>query len=278
MEYTGCKEIILDDNELSNFYSGKLPTETLGLVENQYLFIKNECEEIIDKYVLRDGVLKRFQWTPICNPLGETLKPRNAQQECLWDMLKDDSGIKLVTGRFGSGKSLAMINSAVEAVRKGKYAKIVFVRNNIEVKDTVSLGSLPGTEFEKLSPFVAPLADHMGGMEGVQSLINENQLEVVHLGFLRGRDIRNSIIFSTEAENLTKEHIQLLIGRVGEGSQLWLDGDLKQRDKLVFEKSRGLEVLIKSLSGNPEFGFVHLIKSERSKVAALADLLDSQEA
>lgn len=77
-----------------------------------------------------------------------------------------------------------------------------------------------------------------------------------------------------ESENLTKEHIQLLMGRVDEGSELWIDGDVKQRDKAVFEKSRGLETMIERLAGNPYFGYVHLIKSERSKVAALADLLD----
>jgi predicted ribonuclease YlaK len=47
----------------------------------------------------------------------------------------------------------------------------------------------------------------------------------------------SSIIISSEAENLTKEHIQLLIGRVDEGSNLWMDADLKQRDKIIFEKS-----------------------------------------
>ena len=77
-----------------------------------------------------------------------------------------------------------------------------------------------------------------------------------------------------ESENLTKEHIQLIMGRVDEGSQLWMDGDIKQRDKLNFEKSQGLETMIERLSGNKLFGYVHLIKSERSEVARLCDLLD----
>ena len=69
---------------------------------------------------------------------------------------------------------------------------------------------------------------------------------------------------SSEAENLTKEHIQLLIGRVDEGSNLWIDADLKQRDKAVFEKSQGIETLIDRLKGEPLFGYVHLKKVERS--------------
>jgi PhoH-like ATPase len=64
------------------------------------------------------------------------------------------------------------------------------------------------------------------------------------------------------------------MGRIDEGSQLWLDGDTKQRDRQIFEKSAGLEKLIEKLAGNKLFAHVHLEKSERSEVAALADLLD----
>ena len=99
-------------------------------------------------------------------------------------------------------------------------------------------------------------------------------MEVIPLGFLRGRSIRNAILYSMESENLTKEHIQLLMGRIDEGSQLWMDGDVKQRDKMVFEKSKGLELMIERLSGHKLFGYVHLLKSERSEVSQMADLLD----
>jgi PhoH-like ATPase len=119
-----------------------------------------------------------------------------------------------------------------------------------------------------------PLADHCGGVDGLERLLDQGCVEIVHLGYLRGRDIKNSIIICSEAENLTKSHIQLLIGRVGEGSNLWLDGDLKQRDKAVFEKSAGLETMIDRLKGNKLFGYVKLVKTERSETARLADLLD----
>ena len=119
-----------------------------------------------------------------------------------------------------------------------------------------------------------PMADHCGGIEGILSLLNSGKLEVIPLAFLRGRSIRNSIIISSEAENLTKEHIQLLIGRVDEGSNLWLDADCKQRDKVVFSNSQGIEVLIDRLKGESLFGYVHLVKSERSDTAALADKLN----
>ena len=97
---------------------------------------------------------------------------------------------------------------------------------------------------------------------------------MTHLGYLRGRDIRDSILMSGESGNLTKEHVQLLLGRIGKGSALWLDGDVKQVDMPVFEKNSGLSIAIERLKGNPLFGYVHLEKTERSETAALADLLD----
>ena len=114
----------------------------------------------------------------------------------------------------------------------------------------------------------------MPGIDGIEMLIRQGKLEVQHLGFIRGRDIKNSIIICSEAENLTKQHVQLLIGRVGEGSNLWLDGDFKQTDAKVFEENNGLNIAIDKLKGHPLFGYVHLEKSERSETSALADLLD----
>ena len=64
------------------------------------------------------------------------------------------------------------------------------------------------------------------------------------------------------------------MGRVDEGSHLWMDADLKQRDRAVFEKSAGIEKMIERLSGEPLFGYVHLVKSERSPTARLADKLN----
>lgn len=190
-------------------------------------------------------------------------------------MLRDKrSVVKLITGGFGTGKTLALCAGALEAIQKGQFEKIVWVRNNVQVKDTDQLGALPGSDVQKILPYAMPLADHCGGVEGLMSLIDSGRLDIIPLGFLRGRSIRNSVIISSEAENLTKQHIQLLIGRIDEGSNLWLDADVKQRDRTAFEESRGVELLIERLKGNPLFAYVKLIKTERSQAAALADLLD----
>ena len=276
MDYKGYVELNLDDEQLADFYNHKEAWAKLQMIkENQYLLVKDSTGEVVDKYCYQRGELRQVLFCKLGGQFTGAIKPRNPQQVCLFDILKDKtSKIKLVTGRFGSGKTLAMTNAALELIEKGKFERIVWVRNNVSVKDAPEIGFLPGTEIEKLMPYVMPLTDHAGGEEGVKKMLENGTLEVIPLGHLRGRSLRNCIVFCTECENLTRQHIQLLMGRIDEGSQLWLDGDLKQRDKDIFDKSAGLERLVERLAGNKLFAHVHLEKSERSEVAALADLLD----
>ena len=270
MNYTGYRFWQLSNEEMAEWYSGRLPAPT-DLNINEYLVLQDLEGNVVDKYRLYKNGLKKINFKPIGDTFTGIIKPRNLQQELAFDMLKDDTTtIKLITGTWGTGKTMALVVAALEAVRAGKFDKIIWIRNNVQVKDTDNLGALPGDAFDKLLPFY----DHSGGTEGVIKLVEEGMLEVIPLGFLRGRSIRNAIIISSEAENLTKEHIQLLIGRVDEGSNLWLDADLRQRDRVVFERSAGIETMIERLTGEELFSYVHLVKSERSKTAELADKLN----
>ena len=273
MNYTGYKIKQLSDLGLSKFYQGTL--QVPDLIQNEYLIITDKDNKTIDYgQKVKDKIIQ-VSYPKLGTEFTGIMKPRNPQQYCAMDLLQNrDIPLKLITGKFGSGKTMACVIAALEFVEKGYFDKIIFVRNNVQVKDTDPLGALPGTEHQKLLPYLMPFADHCGGVEGLQIWIDQGQLEVIPLAFLRGRSIRNSIIYSMESENLTKEHIQLIMGRVDEGSELWLDGDIKQRDKNTFEKSRGLETMIERLAGNEHFGYVHLIKSERSEIAQLTDLLD----
>lgn len=276
MDYKGYIELNLDDEQLADFYNHKEAWAKLQMIkENQYLLVKDSTGEVVDKYCFQNGEMRQVQYHKLGGNFTGTIKPRNPQQACLFDMLKDKtSKIKLVTGRFGSGKTIAMTTAALELIERGKFDKIVWVRNNVSVKDAPEIGYLPGTEIDKLMPYVMPLADHAGGEEGIKKMLENGTLEVIPLGHLRGRSLRNSIVFCSECENLTRQHLQLLMGRIDEGSQLWLDGDTKQRDRAIFEQSAGLERMVDRLAGNKLFAHIHLEKSERSEVAALADLLD----
>ena len=274
-EYTGFKDIVLTNpNDINALYDPKT-NETFGCLENEYLIARDEKEEVIDLFKCKDGRLAQVQYKAIESKFAGKIKPRNIQQKLGIDMLYDtDITIKILTGKFGTGKDLLMSSAAIDLIEKGYFDKLVYVRNNIEVKNSKPIGHLPGSSNEKLLPFAMCLADHVGGVDGLSYMIEKGVVEVVHLGFIRGRDIKNSIILCSEAENLTKEHIQLLIGRVGEGSSLWINVDFKQTDLAIFERNNGLMIAIDRLKGHPRFGYVKLLKTERSETAAMADLLD----
>lgn len=274
VKYTGYKDLVLTDEQFAEVYTNK----TLSgeeFVENEYLIARSEDGQVQDKFRFTKGKLEQIKFTTFDNTYTGQLKPRNVHQELAFDMLKNrDITVKLVTGTWGTGKTLSLVVAALEAVQKGYFDKVIWIRNNVQVKDTDKMGALPGDEYDKLLPYLGPMMDHVGGEDGAKMLIYGKKLEIIPLPFLRGRSIKNAIIISSEAENLTKEHIQLLLGRVDEGSHLWMDADLKQRDRTIFEKSAGIEKMIERLSGEPLFGYVHLVKSERSATARLADKLN----
>lgn len=276
-DYKGYKEIILNDSELALFYSKK--KNDFGLFTNEYLLIKNNIGEIVDKYrwngkefcpIIIDSKKNKLDFT-----YTEKIKPRNTQQELAFDLFQNKNiTCKVIFGKHGSGKDLVMATHALSMIKQGVYDKLIFVRNNYEVANSNKIGYLPGDNDSKLLPFAMPLADHVGGIDGLTKLIDDGIVILQHLGFIRGRDIKRSLIYCSEAENMTKEHIQLLISRLSEGSALWLNGDFKQVDDNIFKRNSGLKQVINKLKGNELFGCVELNITERSKTAQLADLLD----
>lgn len=273
-EYLGFKEVTLSDEELALIYQ-KTPDYNLGCLENEYLIVHNKNGEIADHFRW-DGVqFVQVPFKQINSRFCGKVKPRNTQQRLAIDMLYNpEITINMIGGKFGTGKTFIMATSAMDLLEKGKFEKLVYVRNNIEVKDSKPIGFIPGDKDEKLLPFAMPLADNIGGPEALKMMISQGNIETVHFGQIRGRDFKNSIIMCSEVENMTKEHIQLLIGRVGEGSVLWLDGDVKQVDMEVFRKNSGMQIALERLKGHHRFGYVKLLKTERSETAAMADLLD----
>ena len=273
-DYLGFEEIQLDSDGVNNLYRPDNQA-SVGCLLNEHIIANDTNGAFIGLFKNKGNRIVRVPFKTIKSKFLGTIKPRNIQQQMALDMLYDaDTTVNILTGKFGTGKDYLMCAAATDLLERNKFDKIVYVRNNIEVKDSKPIGFLPGSYNEKMMPFAGPLADHLGGIEGLNMLISRGQLEIVHLGFLRGRDIKNSIIICSEAENMTKEHIQLLIGRVGEGSVLWINGDFKQCDSAVFERNSGLMTAVHKLQGNPLFGYVRLLKTERSETAALADLLD----
>lgn len=279
-EYTGWKVWTPTVDEFVDLYqNNKCP---LDLLENEYLIVMDQNDGTVNgTYKKKNGNLEKVNRAPIKikdpkdGRINKVYNPRNPEQVCAFDLLHDpNTTVKVITGKWGTGKTLLLVTAALEALREKRFEKIVWIRNNVDVKDTKDLGALPGEIIDKLLPFLGPFVDHVGDKAKVEKMIKEGQLEVEPLQSLRGRNIENAIIMCSEAENLTKEHLQLIIARAAEGSNIFIDGDTRQRDKANFEKSKGLETMIKKLAGDPLFGYVKLIKTERSATAALADKLD----
>lgn len=273
-EYLGFKEVALDEDGVNAIF-GNEPDNVYGCLQNEYLVATDKEGNQLGVFKCNGDKLCKIPYKTVSSRFLGKIKPRNLQQQMAINMLYDsDSTVKVITGKFGTGKDFLMCSVAIDLLEHNRFEKIVYVRNNIEVKNSKPIGYLPGSYEEKLLPFAMPLADHLGGVDGLSLMISHGQIEIVHLGFIRGRDIKNSIIICSEAENLTKEHIQLLLGRVGEGSALWMNGDFKQCDAEIFERNSGLMVAVDKLKGHPRFGYVKLLKTERSETAAMADLLD----
>jgi phosphate starvation-inducible PhoH-like protein len=140
----------------------------------------------------------------------------------------------------------------------------------------MDIGALPGELLEKVTGQIGPLVD-LVGIDEVQEMIRREELEVVHMNSIRGRSFQDTIIIVNEAQNLTEDHIKLLIARCGEGSRIFFDGDLKQADSAIFRNKNGLKLLLnlrKSPVYSKIFATVKLITTERSLTAQASSFLD----
>lgn len=271
--YTGYRNIYANESDLAEWYESER-IDKWGLLQNEYAFIWYN-DEIIDMAKKTEGKLIPLSYKPIVNSYCGKINPRNDKQKLAFDMLQDENThYKCLTGCFGSGKDFLMINTALQLLQSGKYRKIVWVVQNYQVKNTKDIGTLPGDIVQKLYPFTNILADKIGGQESLLDFIDRGQVEIVPLAFMRGRSFDESILMLSEAENTTKEHIQLVMGRMGEGSMFMINGDFKQVDNDMFRIDSGLSCFIDRLKGHKEFGHVMFDKTERSELSGMSGLLD----
>ena len=135
--YKGYKEFYLSNDEMECYY-GNLDSNYLNLLQNQYALIYNKDGEIVDRRKWDSITNKVVQYEQISNDYIGAVKPKNIYQELAFDMLQnEDIPIKVLAGLQGCGKDYLMLSHALDfVIRKHKYDKILWVRNNVEVKDT----------------------------------------------------------------------------------------------------------------------------------------------
>lgn len=115
------------------------------LQQNEYINFYNTNTNSNNIYCWNGYSYSNLEYKDIHSHFMGDIKPRNDEQKMLFNLLQNyDIKVKTVLGKFGSGKTYIMLAHAIDMVQRGKFDKIVFVRNNIQVKDTKDIGSLPG--------------------------------------------------------------------------------------------------------------------------------------
>jgi Predicted ATPase related to phosphate starvation-inducible protein PhoH len=159
----------------------------------------------------------------------------NEEQKELERVILDNSHkIIIATGRAGTGKDFISIASALQLKSDKKYQNIFYVRDPIEVGE--SLGFLKGDEEEKFDPFLGPLLDTVTAIcNNSNDNLNPNDLlykiEGIPLNFVRGRTFEDAIVICDECQNMNFTELQTIITRVGKFSKIILLGSYSQIDK-----------------------------------------------
>ena len=210
---------------------------------------------------------------------------RNREQNFALNLLMDPE-IDLVTlaGNAGTGKTLMGLAAGLtQVLDERRYSEIIMTRATVNVGDDI--GFLPGTEEEKMGPWMGALDDNLeflakndsgagGAGEWGRSATNDlirAKIKIKSLNFMRGRTFMNKYLIIDEAQNLTPKQIKTLITRAGPGTKIICMGNLAQIDTpYLTEGSSGLTYLVDKFKGWTHSGHVTLARGERSRLADYA--------
>ncbi len=146
---------------------------------------------------------------------------------------------------------------AVAAYSKNLVRSIILTRPAVEAGE--KLGFLPGDLAEKINPYLRPLHDALNdmlGREKAASLVEEQVIEIAPLAFMRGRTLNSAFVILDEAQNTTREQMQMFLTRLGFNSKAVITGDLTQID-LPGKNQSGLLHATRLLQGIPGIAFCH---------------------
>tara|TARA_Y100001963_G_scaffold116020_1_gene161153 strand:- start:43 stop:708 length:666 start_codon:yes stop_codon:yes gene_type:complete len=136
-----------------------------------------------------------------------------------------------IVGKAGSGKTLLAVQVALDQFFKKQINKIIITRPTISTEDN---GFLPGSEKEKMEPWLVPIRSNMRKVYNKPLILNkmekEESIELVSLAHFRGRTFDNSVVIVDEFQNLTRSQLAMAIGRLGKDSKMIFCGDSYQID------------------------------------------------
>ena len=279
-EYTGYKELYLNEEEMAMFYS-KPGIYGRTLLINEYVNIySEETGERVDTLVWTGSSFRQLKYKNFYSKqLGEVKPFKNdIYQAMVSDSLMNNK-ITMIKGPAGAGKSHLAVGYLFYLLERGKIDKIIIFCNTVATKNSAKLGFYPGSRDEKLldSQIGNFLSSKIGGKLAVEQFINEEKLVLLPMSDIRGYDTTgmNAGIYITEAQNLDIELLKLALQRVGEDSILILDGDTKSQVDLVDYEgaNNGMRRVSKIFRGEDIYGEVELKTIHRSRIAEIAQRL-----
>ena len=208
---------------------------------------------------------------------------RNREQNFAMNLLMDpDVDFVTLTGTAGTGKTLmALAAGLTQVLDERRYTEIIMTRATVSVGEDI--GFLPGTEEEKMGPWMGALDDNLeflakgdGGNPGEWGRAATNELirsriKIKSMNFMRGRTFLNKYVIIDEAQNLTPKQMKTLITRAGPGTKIICMGNLAQIDTpYLTEGSSGLTYAVDRFKGWPHSGHITLARGERSRLADFA--------
>jgi PhoH-like ATPase len=207
---------------------------------------------------------------------------RNREQNFGLNLLMDpECDFVTLTGSAGTGKTLMTLAAALSQVLdERRYTEIIVTRVTVPVGEDI--GFLPGTEEEKMSPWMGALDDNLEVLargdtsagEWGRAATNElvrSKIKIKSMNFMRGRTFLNKFLIIDEAQNLTPKQMKTLITRAGPGTKIICLGNLAQIDTpYLTEGSSGLTFAVDKFKGWPHSGHVTLARGERSRLADFA--------
>jgi PhoH-like ATPase len=207
---------------------------------------------------------------------------RNREQNFALNLLTDpDCDFITLTGTAGTGKTLMTLAAALSQVLDDRrYTEIIVTRVTVPVGEDI--GFLPGTEEEKMGPWMGALDDNLEvlakgdgaagewGRAATNDLVR-SKIKIKSLNFMRGRTFLNKFVIIDEAQNLTPKQMKTLVTRAGPGTKIVCLGNLAQIDTpYLTEGSSGLTYAVDRFKGWPHSGHVMLARGERSRLADFA--------
>ena len=210
------------------------------------------------------------------------INARNREQNFALNLLMDpDIDFVSLVGQAGTGKTLLALAAGLDQTLDKKiYDEIIVTRVTVSVGEDI--GFLPGTEEEKMTPWMGALEDNLDvlnksddnvgdwGRAATQDLIR-SRIKVKSLNFMRGRTFLKKYLIIDEAQNLTPKQMKTLITRAGPGTKVVCLGNISQIDTpYLTEGSSGLTYAVDRFKGWKHNGHITLLRGERSRLADYA--------